>query len=232
MLELEPAYLLHARPYRNTSLLADFFTLRHGRVNGVVRGIRSPASKLRAIVQPFIRLEINWVGKGDLVAIRQIEPAISIGNLNGAGILHGFYLNELLLRLLRVREAHEDLYFAYETALCHLSGANFSEVILRLFEKRLLHSLGYALHLSHEYKRNVPVEPAAWYEFFPDRGPQRVALEARSAECIYPGTSLLALEHEKLTDPSALRDAKRLMRHAIARLLGNRPLKSRELFVK
>lgn len=232
MLELEPAYLLHARPYRNTSLLADFFTLRQGRVNGVVRGARGPTSKLRGIVQPFIALEIGWIGKGELVTLRQIEPANSVAYLSGAAILHGFYLNELLLRTLRVREAHEDLYLAYNNALQQLSGEHFSEITLRLFEKRLLQSLGYALQLGYEHDTGEKVEADGWYEFFADRGPQRIILDGTPPLGVFCGASLLALENEVLLSPAALRDAKRLMRQAMTHLLGTKPLKSRELFIK
>ena len=230
MWTLEPAYLLHAVAYRNTSLLADFFTLKHGRVNGVVRGARSTNSQLRGIVQPFVALEISWTGKGDLVTIRQIEPANSSHYLRGGAILYGFYLNELLLRLLRVREAHETLYRAYHHALTCLSRGEASAVTLRLFEKRLLHALGYGLQLGHEYNTGVPIDALAWYEFIPDRGAQRITVNHRAPKWAFPGSSLLALNQENLVCPRDLSDAKRLMRHAIAQVLDFKPLKSRELF--
>jgi DNA repair protein RecO (recombination protein O) len=228
---LEPAYLLHARPYRNTSVLADFFTLQHGRVNGVVRGARGANSKLRGIVQPFLPLEISWVGKGELVTVSKIEPARTLGAIAGAAISYGFYINELLVRLLRVREAHADLYAAYETILQDLITGNVTEVSLRIFEKHLLQELGYGLQLTHEYDTGEPTVPDLWYSFFPDRGAQRIALQTEPPEWAFSGASLLALDKEEWSDAAVLRDAKRLMRQALGRVLGDKPLKSRELFL-
>ncbi len=235
MQQLEPAYLLHARPYRNTSLLVDFFTLKHGRVNGVLRGARGDNSKsqnkLRGIVQPFIPLEISWTGKSELVAIRHVEPANSYHSLNGNAILYGFYINELMARLVHMHDAHEDLYFAYEKLLNNLSESSFHEAQLRIFEKRLLLNLGYALPLTHECNSEVEVVAESWYHFTPDQGPQRVDSQTTVSDLAISGASLLALDREELTEIQALRDAKRLMRQALGRLLGNKPLKSRELFI-
>ncbi len=225
----EPAYLLHARPYRNTSLLADFFTLNHGRVNGVVRGARGEKSKLRGFVQPFTPLMINWIGHGDLVTIRQVEPARTTQNLKGEAILYGFYINELLARLLKVREAHADLYQAYETLLNYFVQGECAEQHLRVFEKRLLLNLGYALQLTHEHHTDCSVEANAWYTFVPDAGPQRV-LDQAATDFAVRGASLLALHNENFTSIEILQDAKRLMRRALRSLLGDKPLKSRELF--
>jgi DNA repair protein RecO (recombination protein O) len=229
MQALEPAYLLHAIPYRNTSLLASFFTLNHGLVQAVVRGARGEKSKLRGVVQSFSSLEISWYGKGELVTIQKIEPAGITRSLSGDAVFYGLYLNELMLRLWRHRLPDEDLYYAYEAILKTLHVNGTSERPLRVFEKKLLRALGYDLQLTLEYQTGLLVEAKNWYRFSPDRGAERIE-NAHTHQDLFSGASLLALEQEQLESPEHLSDAKRITRSALARLLGDRPLKSRELF--
>ncbi len=230
MLPLEPAYLLHARPYRNTSVLADFFTLHHGRVNGVVRGARGERSKLRGILQPFLPLLITWRGQHDLVSIQKVEPALYALPLAPKFIAYGFYLNELLSRLLRGTELHDELYFAYANLLEKIRMGEFSEVDLRFFEKQLLRDLGYSLQLQYEIDNGDAILPDQWYHFIPDRGPLKVKDNNAHKSKAFLGASLLSLEKDQLYDEVSIKDAKRLMRQAINQLLGNKPLKTRELF--
>ena len=225
---LEPAYLLHAIPYRNTSLLASFFTLNHGLVQAVVRGARGERSKLRGVVQLFSPLEISWYGKGDLVTVQKIEASYS-RNLSGEAVFYGLYLNELMLRLWRHRVPDENLYHAYDAILSSLQTEKISEIPLRIFEKKLLRALGYDLQLTIEYETGISVKAEKWYRFSADRGAECLQHAHRIPEAI-AGTSLLALDQEQLDTPEILSDAKRIMRGALARLLGERPLKSRELF--
>jgi DNA repair protein RecO (recombination protein O) len=229
MENLEPAYLLHAIPYRNTSLLASFFTLNHGLVQAVVRGARGEKSKLRGIVQPFSPLEISWYGKGELVSIKKIESTPVSRHLLGDAVFYGLYLNELMIRLWRHRVPDEELYVAYDSILQSLQTEKISEIPLRIFEKKLLRALGYDLQLSVEYLTGDLIEAEKWYRFSPDRGAEYSA-SSQTHPDLFAGASLLALEKERLESPAHLSDAKRLMRTALGRLLGERPLKSRELF--
>tara|TARA_R110000868_G_scaffold84822_6_gene238943 strand:- start:12411 stop:13106 length:696 start_codon:yes stop_codon:yes gene_type:complete len=231
-MELQLAYLLHSRPYRNTSLLANFFTLEFGRVDAVVRGVRSEKSKIRHLLQPFTPLLVSWVGKGELVTMTQVESQSSIAGLTGDSILYGFYINELLMRLLRAHDPYEGLYHEYEALLLKFQNKQTTEAALRMFEKCLLQEIGYGLELCYDCESGDAVEPDQWYQYVPDKGPSLIAANSAHKQKAFSGRNLLALHHDELDTDDVLRDAKRLMRHAFARLLGDKPLKSRELFMR
>ncbi len=228
--DLQPAFLLHSRPYRNTSLLANFFTFEHGRVDAVVRGARSQKSKIRGLLQPFTPLYINWYGHGNLVTIKSVEPNGYIKKLFGHALLYGIYCNELLMRLLRGHGEYIDLYHAYEKLIVSLSSEKANEANLRLFEKKLLTDLGYALHLNYELESGQLIDVDAWYHYFADRGPVKLSDVSLNKEKAFKGSSLLAIENDDYQNKQVLRDAKCLMRYALRELLGDKPLKSRELF--
>jgi len=230
---LEPAYLLHSIPYRNTSLLAYFFTLNHGLIHTIVRGARREKSPFRGLLQPFSPLDISWHGKGDLVTIQKVEPTLFHRHLAGEALFYGLYLNELMMRLWKSALPDPDLYQAYETILNRLVEKSGDELSLRIFEKRLLLALGYDLQLNAEYETLSPIEADSWYQFFPDRGPERIRISdpQNLPNFVFRGSSLIALDQEQCYCDESLRDAKQIMRVALARLLGSKPLKSRELFL-
>ncbi|MBL4647443.1 MAG: DNA repair protein RecO [Gammaproteobacteria bacterium] len=230
IVQLEPAYLLHSRPYRNTSLLADFFTLNYGRINGVIRGARS--KKNQTTVQVFAPLLISWSRRGnsDLVSIRAIEISDVNKRLTGRSLLYGFYINELLVRLLKTDDSYIELYHRYKVLLQYFSEKNTSEENLRIFEKNLLSDLGYGLQLMHEAHSSKPVQDDQWYDVILDQGPVLLATSQAHVRHAFLGKSLLALHHHDFSCVETLKDAKRLMRKAFAELLNHKPLKSRELF--
>lgn len=225
---LEPAFVLHSRPYRDSSAIIEAFTEHHGRVGLVGRGIRGQRSKLRGVVQPFTGLLLSWSGRGDLATLTGAEMREAPLHFPGARIAAAFYLNELIIRLVRREDPHPDLYDAYVTALVDLAANREPELALRLFEKRLLEEIGYGLTLDHDVQ-GEPVQADARYEVPLDGLPLRVESTAAGTN-IFAGRSLLALASGALPDRGAAQDAKRLLRAALEPHLGPRPLKSRELY--
>lgn len=226
---LQAGYILHSRPYRDSSALLEVFSREHGRVALVARGVRGPKSKLRAVLQPFRPVLLSWLARGDLGTLTDAEPHSMAHALAGRALLSAYYLNELLQRLTHRHDPHPQLYDAYCAALQGLNDAGQMERVLRLFEKRLLQELGYGLVLDHDVRSDTPVDAACWYDYQLERGPVLTAADAGHG-LVLRGSSLLALQRDELDDAASLRDSKRLMRAVLAIYLGDKPLKSRDLF--
>lgn len=227
---LQPAYVLHTRAYRDTSLLLELFTPEHGRVSAVARGAKGPRSRLKGLLQAFVPLLISWYGKTELMSLSTAESHGIPHALAGDMLMCGIYLNELLMRLLHRYDAHPQLYTAYQAALVALQNNQAKQPTLRLFEKRLLNELGYALQLDRDMTTGMQIEPEQFYYFDPAHG-LSLSAKTMSIQHRFCGRSLLALHHDELTEATLLQDAKRLLRIALNRLLENKPLRSRELFL-
>ncbi len=226
---LQPVYILHRQPYRETSLLLEAFSAEHGRVGLVARGVRRGKGATQGLLQPFVPLLLSWVGKGDLATLHGAEPRGAMLSLSGRALISAFYLNELLIRLLHRHDPHDELFAAYELALQRLAVlADRPEWALRLFEKSLLQELGYGLLLECEAESGEPIQPALRYCYHVQHGP--LAADKTDEGIVLHGATLLALADDAVLDERGLGEAKRLMRAALAPLLGTRPLRSRELF--
>ncbi len=236
---LQPGYVLHRRPYRDSSLLLDVFTPEFGRVGLVARGARQAKSRSQAVLQSFNPLLVSWSGSGELANLNAVE-SVAAHWLTGPALLSGLYLNELLVRLLHRFDPHPQLYANYETALAALVDATPDqagvalEPVLRIFEKQLMAELGYGLVLDHEADTGLPVEAGRIYAYHLGEGPVRWPDEAAvtADTLLIRGASLLALAREELADAGSLREAKRLMRFVLSAQLGERPLASRRLFTR
>lgn len=226
---LQPAYVLHTRAYRDTSLLLELFSFSQGRVSAVARGVRSSKSRFKALLQPFVPLLVSYRGKGDLLNLYVAEPDGISHNLMREELLCGIYLNELLVRLLHRYDAYPNLFMAYKQALMNLQQTNTVQLTLRLFEKTLLIELGYALELDREAKTGMPICRDQFYSFDPAQGLLHCSSNLERFN-VFLGDSLLAIQQNQLHNNHQLRDAKRLLRIAINHLLGNKPIRSRELF--
>ncbi len=225
--QFEPAFVLHSRAYRESSLLVDLSTRGHGRVAVVARGARGPKSKLRGLLQPFRPLLVSWSARGELGTLTGCEPAAPPLTLPGRSTLSGFYLNELVLRLTRRDDANEPLFDAYTDALSGLADATAPAPVLRMFEKRLLDALGYGLNLTHEADTGRPLDPNGRYAYRPEHGALR--LIDPGAGTGFRGRSLLELEAGRLDDAEVLADARTLLRTVIDRYLDGRPLRVRKV---
>ncbi|MBS0580979.1 MAG: DNA repair protein RecO [Proteobacteria bacterium] len=224
-IELTPGYLLHHRPWRDTSRILEVFTREHGRLTLFARGVRGPAAKLAPLLQPFQMLLLSWSGRGEAPALTGAERAEAAGvPLPAACLLPAFYLNELLLKLTTRHDPLPQLFDHYHQALTGLRQEAGLEPALRLFEKRLLEALGYGLALSAEAGSGEAVDPERFYLF---RTAQGLVPAAAGAPGALAGRSLLALEAEDLAGPRALEDARLLLKAALDACLEGRPLVTR-----
>ena len=228
---LEPAFVLHYRAYRDTSLLLDLFTPEHGRISAVARGARGAKSKLKGLLQPFMPLLISWVGKSDLVTLCGAEPNGKANLLQGKNLMSGLYLNEILVRLLHRFDPHPGLFETYQQTLEKLENKE-NEAALRSFELNLLNALGYAMQLDCEATTGTPLDADKNYYYVIEHGITALSSEEAIADdnYVFLGKTLLSIAKHDWSESHVLQDAKRLMRLAFAPLLNNRPLNSRELF--
>ena len=212
-----PAWLLHRHPFRNTSLILDLFLPEHGRVGVVARGGRK-----NPLLAPFRPLWVELkAGGGELFTLRQAEPRGPAMPLAGHALYCGFYINELLVRLLHRDDPHPDLWPAYQRTLAGLAGDTPLDISLRRFEMVLLEDIGYGLVLDHDVD-GQPLDPDGLYRWVPEQG---LMIDPQG----YPGERLLALAADHWS-AEVRRIAKPLLREALESHLGGRPLRSRELF--
>lgn len=226
---LEPAWLLHHRPWSDTSRIVELFTLGHGRVTLFAHGARRPKSPHRALLRPFAPLLVSWSGRGDGGTLTGAEaagtwPAVAPGRLISA-----FYLNELLLKLLPKEDRHEALYEAYGEALAALAGRDEQQA-LRGFERTLLEELGYGLDLAREAGSRRPLDADRYYHFEPGRGVLAVR-EGDPPPEVHAGRALIAVALGELDAPDAQRAARGVFGAAIAHCLEGRGLASREVML-
>ncbi|GAB3105993.1 DNA repair protein RecO [Aestuariicella hydrocarbonica] len=244
-IELQPAYILHSRPFRDTSLIIDCLTRDFGRLSLIAKGARSAKSRQRQLCQPFGSLLLSWQGKSSLKTMISIESRQLPLNLRGDHLFSGFYLNELLTRVIPEEDSCQEVYHRYGLALEQLSRQEPLEPVLRSFELGLLEDLGYSVDLTYDAMGN-PLSAAGLYQWRPEHGwtlvvhPEGPAMEAVSEPArstasavsnAFVGAHLLALSRQDFT-PDTLRTAKTLSRLLFQPLLGSRPLESRKLFQK
>ncbi len=231
---LEPAYVLHARPYLETSLLVEAFTRDHGRVGLVARGARGSRSRWKNLLQPFRPLLLSWTQRGELGTLTAADQVASPPPAQGQALFCGLYVNELLIRSLHRADAHPELFEAYRQLLNELASQLQPEPVLRVFEKHLLDALGFGMQLECEYDTGFPVVATAWYSYLPERGLVRreaaQATESRSAQAkLISGEALLALQSNCI-EACHMVELKGLMRRALRHHLGDKPLVSQSLF--
>ena len=225
------AFVLHAYPFSETSLLVEAFTRTLGRLPLLAKGARRAGSSLRGALLAFQPLTASWSGRGEVRTLVRCEWQGGHALLTGRALLCGFYLNELLLRLLAREDPHEALFDHYAGAVARLANGVEQEPVLRAFERRLLQELGYALPLEREADTGAPIDPDRLYRYEPDRGAEAVVSGARQEEAlVVSGRVLLDMAHDDYAAPATAQAAKQLMRLAINRRLDHRPLNSRAIF--
>jgi len=222
----EAAFILHTRPWRETSLIVDVLSRHHGRLGLVARGARRQTSSLKARLVSFQPLSLSWFGKGALRTLHGAEWQGGDLNLRGHGLMCGFYLNELLLRLLPEGDPHEVLFDHYRTALERLGTSDDVEPVLRRFELDLLSELGYAQPLAHTAAGEA-LEPTRRYGYEYGVG----VVPGRPNAPSFEGRTLLELARGDLSRPATLAEGKLLMRGLLAHYLGEKPLATRQLLI-
>jgi len=223
-IDLASGYLLHHRPWRDTSRILEVLTREHGRFTLFARAVRGPGAKLAPVLQPFQPLLLSWSGRGEAPTLTGAERAEQCAPLPPACLLAAFYLNELLIRLTTRHDPHPELFDHYHEALARLRAGAPLEPVLRIFEKRLLQGLGYGLDLTTEARSGKRIEADGYYHFRAGKGltPSRAGAGSALA-----GRSLLDLAGESLTGARALEDARRVLQAALAACLEGRPLATR-----
>jgi DNA repair protein RecO (recombination protein O) len=228
--QLEPGFLLHHYPWRDSSRILEVLTRSHGRIALFARAVRRSGSGLPAALQPFGALLLSWSGRGEAARLTAVErsPAVNAA-LTGDRLMSGFYANELLIKLLPRNDAHPELFEAYGALLAGLAHPSTPAVrALRIFEKRLLESLGYGLSLEGESGSGRRFEASRSYRYRLDAGAEAIDGVAEGS-LIFCGASLLSLAREELDDAASLADARRLLRAALDQCLDGRELRTREV---
>ncbi|WP_341938522.1 DNA repair protein RecO [Marinimicrobium sp. C2-29] len=236
-IEFQPAYVLHTRPYRDTSLLLDLLTPDLGRVGAVAKGVRRGKSQRRPLLNPFTPVLVSLQGKSGLKTLTAVEANGPGHTLLGIALYSGFYVNELLVRLLGELDPNPGIFEDYRWVLESLASngadpAGSPEPLLRQFEWRLLESLGYGISFTHEAETGEPIDRETLYRFDPEAGfiPTYSARDPSFTPQLFSGADLQACARADFADPRVLANAKRLSRMMLQPLLGGKPLKSRELF--
>ncbi|OEZ00823.1 MULTISPECIES: DNA repair protein RecO [Stenotrophomonas] len=230
-IEDEPAFVLHARSWRETSLLVEMLTEQHGRIGVLARGVSSPRSQaLRAALQPLQWIRFSAVQRGELAQLRGAEALDAAPRLSGDAMLAGFYVNELVMRLAPRQDPLPELYAYYGQMRQRLGAGEPLAWTLRRFERDLLEALGFGFDLSHG-SDGEPIDPAARYELDPLEGPRRLLSERGTdpRRGTATGSALLALAEDEMPGTDDLASLRRGMRAVLLHHLGGRGLKSWEM---
>jgi len=247
---MDRGYVLHSYPYRETSLILQVWTQKHGRIGLVAKGARRPKSPSRSVLVPFQPLALSWFGRGELRTLKSAEPAVPAMPLAGQNLLSAFYLNELLLKLTHRDDPHEALFTAYDEAITELrnlsrptarasnlvaaepspEAARAIEPVLRRFELRLLKEVGFALELSREAGSGAPIEAARDYWYVVERGPVAAGEGEPPHDAVkLRGLTLIDLERDRFEDAATVAQSKQLMRLLIHHCLNGQELATRAL---
>ena len=238
---LQPTYLLHQRAYRDTSALLELFTPEFGRVGVVAKGMKSAKSRWRGVVQPFQPLLVSWNQRGELGTLTAAEPQTRMLSFIPDAITSGFYLNEVLMRLLERHEGQNDLFQCYDSTLRGMAMISQQdenktlrlEILLRQFEMRLLAALGYGLVLDQDVSTGFPLQADQEYVYQLEHGPVVIAAtdtgRGEDFGVRVAGRTLQCMRAEDFSDESVRVESKRLLRTVLGHYLGPKPLQSRQL---
>jgi len=228
----QAAFVLHSYPFRETSLVVELFTHGKGRIGVVARGARRARSTLRGILLAFQPLLVSWSGKTELQTLHKAEWQGGYAPLRGRSLICGFYINELLLKMLVRHDPHEALFDAYEGTLRLLAGQCDHAAVLRGFEQILLGELGYALLLRQDAESGHPIAADRHYFYVAERGPVELRGEAPAGGVKLSGQTLLDMQSGDYSRSTTQLESKALMRMLINHHLGNQVLHTRQLLLE
>jgi len=229
-IQQQPAYILHHRPFRDSSQILDVVTRDYGKVAVVARGSRGSKSRLAGVLRPFLPLTVSWVARSELGTLTGAEAAGPPIGLRGDAMLSAFYVNELLLNFLHRHDPQADIFDLYAEVIMALGSTPNIAQSLRSFELRLLSLLGYAVNLQHESGERAPLDPLRSYEYRMEEGP--VPVERSEGRLVFTGAQLSSMAAQEFDDPAVLGAASRLLREVIAHHLGGKELKSRKVLLE
>ena len=225
----QPGFVLHSYPYKETSLIVDMFTRDFGRIGVVAKGAKRPLSKLRGVLQTFQPLSISFSGKSELRTLIDAEWVGGMLPLEKTALLCGFYLNELLVKLLARDDPHPKLFDHYVATLNELAHGEPAQIALRKFERALLKETGVAADLTRCTSTRARVVAGEFYVVDPERG-ARTALASDNWPAV-AGKTLIDMEREDYGDPQTQAQSKQLMRFLLAYHLGGVPLNTRQILI-
>lgn len=231
--ETQVAYILHKRPFRDSSQILDVFSREHGRISLMSRGSRGAKSKTRGLLQIFQPLIIGWQGRSEMSFLNSVEMAdIKAPLLSGKSQMSAMYINELLVYLLYKNDVHIEIFDHYHACLYALEKTDNVEIVLRLFEKELLQLLGFGLNLTVDADSGEAVRQECYYVYHFEHGPVLSDKNRQLKNPILSGLSLMAFDRNEIVSEQQRSEIKTLMRYVLAGHLGHKKLKSRELFCK
>jgi len=223
--ESQPAYVLHTRAWRETSLLLEVFSREHGRIGLLARGVRSARARVtRATLEPFQLLSMDWAGTGELPNLRAAEVAGAPRRFSDDALLSGLYVNELLVRLIARDDPHPALFARYAALLEELAATDSLAWTLRRFERDLLAELGYGLQLDCEAESGEPLRADADYVYLPELGAVPAQSQPHGAHA--KGSALQALHDDAKPSHDDLAALRRVLRAVIASHVGEQGLRA------
>jgi DNA repair protein RecO (recombination protein O) len=228
----QPAWVLHAHAYSETSLILDVLSRDHGRLALMARGARRPRSVLRGVLRAFQPLELSWFGGGEVRTLAKAEWVGGMPLLSGTGLMLGYYLNELLQKLLAREDAHPALFDAYAATLMALSRGEPQAPCLRTFERTLLKELGYGISLDCDAATGELVAEGRTYHYAIERGPLAAASieDGGGTGPVIQGKTLLDMARDDYSDPQTQAESRSLMRMLINHYLAGQHLQTRRVF--
>ena len=225
----QPAFVLHSYPYKETSLIVEVFARDYGRVPLMAKGAKRPHSQLRGVLQTFQPLQVAWTGKSEVRTMVSAEWVGGLRPLERSALLCGFYLNELLVKLLARDDPHAALFDHYVAALNQLAHDEPPAIVLRKFELGLLKETGVAGNISAVAATGQPVLAEQLYVIDPERGPREATVSDTMP--VVNGKTLLDMEAGDYTDTTTQQQSKFLMRHLLSHHLNGLTLNTRQILI-
>ncbi|MCZ6803885.1 MAG: DNA repair protein RecO [Proteobacteria bacterium] len=227
--ELTPCYILHSRDYRESSLILEIFSREFGRISLVAKGAKRNKKRQAINYNLYQKYLVSWVSKSELGTLIDIDLDNLMKSFKPGQIMTGFYMNEVILRLLHKHESHPELFDSYDSTISKLLNDEPEQTLLRYYEKTLLRSLGYGVILDHDVQTGEPINAEEDYFYVFDFGPS-IETHNTSPGIKISGKTLLELNTETLSDARNINEAKLFFRSILNQHFGNKPLASRQLY--
>lgn len=224
-----PCYILHRRDYRESSLILEILSREHGRVNLIAKGAKRNKKQQGISYNLYQEYLMSWVSKSELGTLIDVELATIMTSMSPKQMMTGFYINEIILRLLHKHESHPELFDSYNKTIRELTDNNTDSVLIRYFEKILLQSLGYGVIFDQDLNTGNAIHAEDNYYYKLDFGPTSNSQDSRAGVPV-SGRTLIGLNNETLTDTKNKNEAKVLLRSLLNQYLGDKPLASRTLY--
>ena len=227
-IDYTPCFILHRRNFSESSFILEIFSRNYGRISLIAKGAKQNKNYRGINFDLYQKYNISWISKSELGTLTGIDIISLMNPFVAEKAITGFYINEIILKLLHKDEPHIELFDIYELTLNKLFSNENEKIILRYFEKQLLQSLGYGISLDHDIKTGLSIMPTCEYYYKIDSGPSSEVLPPDEGMKI-SGKTLSELNNETLSDDINISEAKNLLSMILRKHL-NQPLESRKLY--